>query len=75
MTNKNNEKTTPEELHYNFPQAKKDGQFKYSGKCKYCNVEIQFSNMAKVKIRRDSTERLLFYHKGCYDRYFRRTLD
>ena len=75
MTAENNEKITPEELQDNFPLAKKGGQFKYSGKCKYCNVEIQFSNMVEVKIRRDSTGRLLLYHNGCYDRYFRRTLD
>lgn len=75
MTDKNNEKITPEELQGNFPQSKKDGQLKYFGKCKYCNVEIQFSNTVEVKIRRDSTGRLLLYHNGCYDRYFRRTLD
>ena len=75
MTAGNNEKITPEELQDNFPLAKKESQFKYSGKCKYCNVEIQFSNMVEVKIRRDSTGRLLLYHNGCYDRYFRRTLD
>ncbi|WP_420544959.1 hypothetical protein [Nitrosopumilus sp.] len=75
MTVENNEKITQEELQDNFPQVKKDVQFKYSGKCKYCNVEIQFSNMVEVKIRRDSTRRLLLYHNGCYDRYFRRTLD
>ena len=75
MTDENNEKITQEELQDNFPQVKKDDQFKYSGKCKYCNVEIQFSNMAKVKIRRDSTGKILLYHNGCFDRYFRRTLD
>ena len=75
MTVENNEKITQEELQDDFPQVKKDGQFKYSGKCKYCNVEIQFSNTVEVKIRRDSTGRLLLYHTGCYDRYFRRTLD
>ena len=75
MTDENNEKVAPEELQVNFPQIKKDSQFKYSGKCKYCNVEIQFSNMTEVKIRRDSVRRLLLYHNGCYDRYFRRTLD
>ena len=75
MTDKDNVKITPEELHNNFPQTKKDNQFKYSGKCKYCNVEIQFSNIDEVKIRIDSTRKLLLYHNGCYDRYLRRTID
>ena len=75
MIDENNEKFTLKELEDNFPQTKKDNQLKYFGKCKYCNVEIQFSNIAEVKIRRDSTKKLLLYHNGCYERYFRRTLD
>ena len=68
---------TPEKLRLHFPPLRPE-EFNYSGKCSYCDVEINFSDTTKIKIKienREGSEKLSLYHKGCYERYFRRTID
>ena len=69
---------TPEELELHFPPLRKNEGFEYSGKCSYCNVEINFSDTTEIKIKvdiKEETRKFSLYHKGCYERYFRRTID
>ena len=71
------EPITTEELMLYFPPSSKDIGLEYSGKCSYCNVEINFSDTAQVKIKIENQVKRKFslYHKGCYERYLRRTID
>ena len=71
------ERITDEELKELFPSIKEDTESKYSGKCKYCDVVINFSDTRKVKIieSKEKNKKFVLYHKGCYDRYIRRTID
>ena len=68
---------TEEELKELFPSTNEDMESKYSGKCKYCDVEISFSDKKQVKIieSKEKNKKFILYHKGCYDRYIRRTID
>ena len=64
-----------DELREQFP-LNEDSE--YSGKCEYCSVNVNFSNQTQVKIiprKNKETKELLVYHKTCYDRYLRRTID
>ena len=69
---------TDEELRLHFPPANDNKGFGYSGRCSYCDVEINFSNTAEIKIKAEGgkgTQKILLYHNGCYERYLRRTID
>ena len=61
-------------LQKTFP-GKENSEFEYSGKCAYCKVEIEFSDISDVRIVKNSIGDILLYHDGCYERYLRRTLD
>ncbi len=76
VSNKN-ESITTEELKLFFPPLKKDKGFEYSGKCNYCDVEINFSDISeiKIKLQKNGSRKFSLYHNGCYDRYLRRTID
>lgn len=77
-TENNGEDTvTPEELKQSFPPSKEDSNFKYTGKCRYCQVEVSFSDTAQIRIikNKEKPQTIFLYHVGCYDRYIRRTID
>ena len=61
-------------LEKTFP-GKENSEFEYSGKCNYCKVDIQFSDISEVKIIKNSVGDMLLYHTGCFERYLRRTID
>lgn len=74
---KENDKTdlfSKDLLEKTFP-GKEDSEFEYSGKCNYCKVEIEFSDVSEVKIIKNSVGDILLYHTGCFERYLRRTID
>ena len=68
---------TDEELKELFPSTDEDAESKYFGKCKYCDVGINFSDKKQVKIieSKEKNKKFVLYHRGCYDRYIRRTID
>lgn len=68
---------TDKELKELFPSTNEKEGTKYYGKCKYCDVEIYFSETNQVKIieSKEKNKKFVLYHKGCYDRYIRRTID
>ena len=72
------EEITLEELKTNFSPINKSRGYEYSGKCRYCNVEVNFSDITQIKIKiegKEGTRVFSLYHKGCYQRYMRRTID
>ena len=75
--NNGEEIVTSEELKQSFPPSKEDSNFKYTGKCKYCQVEINFSDTTQVRIikNKEKHQTIFLYHVGCYERYIRRTID
>ena len=67
-----------EDLKINFPSTHKSKEHPYSGKCNYCGVEINFSDLTQVKIKTENKEesvKFTLYHNGCFQRYMRRTID
>ncbi len=68
---------TDEELKELFTSTNEDIKSEYFGKCRYCNVGIVFSDKKQVKIieSKEKNKKFVLYHKGCYDRYIRRTID
>ena len=68
---------TDEKLKELFPSTNGDTEEKYFGKCKYCNVEVNFSDKEQVKIveSKEKDKKFVLYHNGCYDRYIRKTID
>ena len=64
-----------EELRQHFPSNKES---KYSGKCEYCGVDVNFSDQTQAKIitgRNKEKKKFIVYHINCYDRYLKRTID
>ena len=68
------EKFSKDVLRKTFP-GKENSEFEYSGKCNYCKVGIEFSDVSAVKIVRNSIGDILLYHNACHERYLRRTID
>ena len=68
---------TDEELKELFSSRNEDTESKYFGKCRYCDVGINFSDKKQVKIieSKEKNKKFVLYHKGCFDRYIRRTID
>ena len=74
----NDEEITIENLRQYFPPLSGNNEFDYSGKCSYCDVEINFSDTTQVKIKveeKKESQKFSLYHNGCYERYLRRTID
>jgi len=69
---------TLENLRRQFPSLKENDVFDCSGKCSYCNVMINFSSTKQIKIKvenKQGMQKFSIYHKVCYERYLRRTID
>ena len=61
------ETITSEDLRLHFPALSETSRFDYSGKCSYCNVEINFSDTTHLKIKindKGKKQKFFLYHKG-----------
>ena len=74
LNDDNTEEFSTNALRKTFP-GKTNSEFEYSGRCAYCKVENEFSDISDVKIVKNSIGDILLYHHGCYERYLRRTID